>query len=155
MGCISVQHKCCLHSMVTVTYFFSLIDIKICRYIRFSKSADTSDLRHWPFSSVCTNRIYFDTNRIPIYLQEPNCTPRIQKARTPWFCPRVDELKIPTARQGNRDAISTTISLLAAPDVIIWHLPVHPLTTISPIRLTMHTGWINLYRIWKSICCRT
>ena len=38
----------------------------------------------------CTvNRINFDTNGIPIYPQEPNCTSRIQKARTPCYPPKM------------------------------------------------------------------
>ena len=38
-----------------------------------------------PFSYVCTERIYFDTIRIPIYQQEQKCTSRSQNSRTPWF----------------------------------------------------------------------
>ena len=42
-------------------------------------------LHRCPFSSVCTNRIYFDTIRILMYQQKQICTFRSQNAHTQWF----------------------------------------------------------------------
>ena len=48
-----------------------------CNFLVFMKSCFKHGIATYrpPFSSVCTNRNYFDTIRIPIYQQEQNYTP--------------------------------------------------------------------------------
>ena len=88
---IGTQNKCppnigCI--FLQPMYVLSLFDgdSRLLRFAQFTLKCGDEALGTASTLAIFvrTNRIYFDTVRIPMYKQEQNCTSRRQNAHTPW-----------------------------------------------------------------------